>query len=47
MIGVYEQQLCDPVIFQDHEKVLDITKKNEQAKSELETLMDEWAELAE
>ena len=47
MIGEYEQQLCDPVIFQDHEKVLAITEKNEQAKADLEKLMDEWAELAE
>jgi ATP-binding cassette subfamily F protein 3 len=47
MIGEYEQQLCDPEIFQDHEKVLAITEKNELAKSELEKLMDDWAELAE
>lgn len=47
MIGEYEQQLCDPVIFQDHEKVMAITEKNEQAKADLEKLMDEWAELAE
>ncbi|WML42685.1 ABC-F family ATP-binding cassette domain-containing protein [Neobacillus sp. PS3-40] len=46
-IQVCEQQLCEPEIFQDHEKVLDITNKNEQAKAELETLMEEWAELAE
>lgn len=46
-ISVYDQQLCDPDIFQDHEKVLEITQKNEQAKAELENLMDEWAELAE
>jgi ATP-binding cassette subfamily F protein 3 len=47
LIGGYEQQLCEPDIFQDHEKVLEITKKNDTAKSELEQLMDEWAELAE
>ncbi|WP_066372245.1 ABC transporter ATP-binding protein [Neobacillus fumarioli] len=46
-IQYYEQQLCEPEIFQDHEKVMDITIHNEQAKSELEQLMEEWAELAE
>ncbi|MGD6845278.1 ABC-F family ATP-binding cassette domain-containing protein [Bacillus infantis] len=43
----YEQQLCEPEIYQDHEKVLAITKDNSQAKEELELLMEEWAELAE
>jgi ATP-binding cassette, subfamily F, member 3 len=47
LIGSYEQQLCDPDIFQDHEKVLEITQKNDKAKSDLEQLMDEWSELAE
>jgi ATP-binding cassette, subfamily F, member 3 len=47
LIGSYEQQLCDPDIFQDHEKVLEITQKNDKAKSDLEQLMDEWAALAE
>jgi ATP-binding cassette, subfamily F, member 3 len=42
-----DEKLCDPEIFQDHEKVLEINLKNEKAKSELEQLMDEWAELAE
>lgn len=46
-ISEYEQQLCDPDIFQDHEKVLALTQKNELAKSELESLMEAWAELAE
>lgn len=46
-IADYEQQLCEPEIFQDHEKVLEITLKNEKVKSELEHLMEEWAELAE
>lgn len=43
----YEQQLCEPEIYQDHEKVLAITKDNSEAKEELELLMEEWAELAE
>jgi ATP-binding cassette subfamily F protein 3 len=47
LIGNYEQQLCEPEIFQDHEKVLEITQKNDKAKADLEQLMDEWAQLAE
>jgi ATP-binding cassette subfamily F protein 3 len=46
-ISEYEQLLCDPNVFQDHEKVLEITQKNEQVKAQLEILMDEWAELAD
>ncbi|MFJ5717390.1 ABC-F family ATP-binding cassette domain-containing protein [Neobacillus sp. NPDC093127] len=46
-ISDYEQQLCAPEIFQDHEKVLEINLKSEKAKTELEQLMEEWAELAE
>jgi ATP-binding cassette, subfamily F, member 3 len=46
-IEQYELQLCDPEIFQNHEKVIEINMKNEKAKEELETLMEEWAELAE
>jgi ATP-binding cassette, subfamily F, member 3 len=47
LIQEYEEKLCEPVIFQDHEKVLEINLKNEKAKAELEQLMEEWAELAE
>jgi ATP-binding cassette subfamily F protein 3 len=47
LISDFEQQLCEPDIFQDHEKVLEITEKNDQAKANLEQLMEEWAELAE
>jgi ATP-binding cassette, subfamily F, member 3 len=46
-IEQYEMQLCDPEVFQNHEKVIEINVKNEQAKTELDTLMEEWAELAE
>ncbi|HYK71740.1 MAG TPA: ABC-F family ATP-binding cassette domain-containing protein, partial [Pseudoneobacillus sp.] len=46
-IEQYELQLCDPEIFQDHEKVTELNIKNEQAKNELEGLMEEWTELAE
>ncbi|MDP4163735.1 MAG: ABC-F family ATP-binding cassette domain-containing protein [Bacillota bacterium] len=43
----YDEQLCDPVIFQDHEKVLEITKLNDNAKELLEQLMEEWSLFAE
>lgn len=42
-----EQLLCEPEIFQDHEKVLEITKSNDEAKEKLEMLMEEWTELAD
>jgi ATP-binding cassette, subfamily F, member 3 len=47
LIQDLEQQLCQPEVFQDHEKVLEINIKNEKAKAELEQLMEEWATLAE
>ncbi|MBY0149007.1 ABC-F family ATP-binding cassette domain-containing protein [Neobacillus niacini] len=43
----YEEKLCEPEVFQDHEKVLEINLLNEKAKTELEQLMEEWAELAD
>jgi ATP-binding cassette, subfamily F, member 3 len=46
-IEQYDLQLCDPEVFQNHEKVIEINVHNEQAKAELENLMEEWAELAE
>jgi ATP-binding cassette, subfamily F, member 3 len=46
-IEQYELELCDPEVFQNHEKVIEINLKNEKAKEELEGLMEEWAELAE
>lgn len=46
-IAENEQLLCDPNIFQDHEKVLKINQKNELAQNELDELLDEWARLSE
>ncbi|WP_042357629.1 ribosomal protection-like ABC-F family protein [Bacillus rubiinfantis] len=46
-IGEFEQLLCDPEVFQNHEKIMEIHKNQEKAKLELEQLMDEWTELAE
>ena len=42
-----EQLLCEPEIFQDHEKSLEILQENEQIKSDLEKLMEEWTLLAD
>jgi len=46
-IQEYEKLLCEPEVFQDHERVMEINQKNEQAREELDHLMEEWAELAE
>ncbi|PLR81865.1 multidrug ABC transporter ATP-binding protein [Bacillus canaveralius] len=46
-ISENEQLLCEPNIYQDHEKVLEINGENNLAKIQLEALMEEWAELAE
>ena len=42
-----EQLLCEPEIFQDHEKSLEILQENEQMKLDLEKLMEEWTLLAD
>lgn len=39
--------LCDPEIFQDHERVLKINEETETAKLQLDELLEEWSELAE
>jgi len=45
-VAEYEELLCDPEIFQDHEKAADINSKIEIAKEKLDVLMEEWTELA-
>jgi ATP-binding cassette subfamily F protein 3 len=45
-VAEYEELLCDPQVFQDHEKAADINNKIEAAKEKLDELMEEWAELA-
>ncbi|MGA9226598.1 MAG: ABC-F family ATP-binding cassette domain-containing protein [Mesobacillus sp.] len=45
-VAEYEELLCDPEIFQDHEKAADINSKIETAKEKLDVLMEEWTELA-
>lgn len=47
LISEYEQQLCEPEVYQDHEKVLEITNKNNEAKGKLDELVEEWTELAD
>src|SRR3954447_13471208 len=42
-----EQLLCEPEIFQDHEKSLEILQENEQMKLDLAILMEEWTLLAD
>lgn len=42
-----EQLLCDPEIYQDHEKTQQINSENEIYSSRLELLMEEWEQLHE
>ncbi|WP_078543036.1 ABC-F family ATP-binding cassette domain-containing protein [Litchfieldia alkalitelluris] len=42
-----EQLLCDPEIYQDHEKVQEINNENQSYSSKLELLMEEWEQLLE
>ncbi|MCM3404954.1 ABC-F family ATP-binding cassette domain-containing protein [Cytobacillus oceanisediminis] len=47
VIDMNDQLLCDPNVYQDHEKVMGITNKTDQAKAKLEELMEEWTLLAD
>ncbi|MFN7253370.1 MAG: ABC-F family ATP-binding cassette domain-containing protein [Anaerobacillus sp.] len=40
-----QEALCDPDVYHDHNKVSQLNIEIEQHKQELDTLMDEWAEL--
>lgn len=46
-ISEFEQQLCEPEVYQDHEMVLTITTKNNEAKAKLDELVEEWTVLAD
>ncbi len=46
-IANYEEALCDPEVFSNHEKALDIQSKLDTAKEAHETLEMEWLELNE
>ncbi|MBA2175816.1 ABC-F family ATP-binding cassette domain-containing protein [Halobacillus locisalis] len=39
--------LCDPEVYQDHERSLELTESNEKMNQELEALMEEWESLHE
>ncbi|MCY8998230.1 ABC-F family ATP-binding cassette domain-containing protein [Bacillus inaquosorum] len=41
-----DELLCDPEVYQDHEKVQAIHADNEKLNQELETLLSEWEELS-
>ena len=43
----YNELLCDPDVFQNHEKVLTIQADLDRVQSQLDLLLEEWAELAE
>ncbi|SFK48114.1 ABC transporter [Halobacillus dabanensis] len=42
-----EELLCNPEIYQDHEKSLELTEDNKKKQKQLETLMEEWETLHE
>jgi ATP-binding cassette, subfamily F, member 3 len=44
-IAYIDEQLCDPEIYQDHEKVQKLTKENDEMKGKLEKLLEEWETL--
>ncbi|MGG6362161.1 ATP-binding cassette domain-containing protein [Peribacillus frigoritolerans] len=46
-INEYNDLLCDPNVFQDHEKVMEVQTKLDHAQESLEQLLEEWAELEE
>lgn len=46
-ITEYNDLLCDPAVFQDHEKVMDIQTKLDKAKETLDQYLEEWTELEE
>lgn len=47
LIEENEALLCDPDVYQDHQRVLVINNENDNARQELDQLMEQWAELAE
>ncbi|MFJ7978465.1 ABC-F family ATP-binding cassette domain-containing protein [Peribacillus sp. NPDC096379] len=46
-IEQYNKLLCDPDVFQNHEKVLTIQADLDRVQTQLDVLLEEWAELAE
>ncbi|WP_330501982.1 ATP-binding cassette domain-containing protein [Peribacillus frigoritolerans] len=46
-INEYNDLLCDPNVFQDHEKVMEVQTKLDHAQESLDQLLEEWAGLEE
>ncbi|CAH0316188.1 MULTISPECIES: ATP-binding cassette domain-containing protein [Peribacillus] len=46
-INEYNDLLCDPSVFQDHEKVMEVQAKLDHAQESLDQLLEEWTELEE
>ncbi|MGG4264007.1 ABC-F family ATP-binding cassette domain-containing protein [Peribacillus simplex] len=46
-INEYNEHLCDPNVFQDHEKVMEVQTKLDEAQEKLDLLLEEWSELEE
>ncbi|CAH0308688.1 putative ABC transporter ATP-binding protein YheS [Peribacillus sp. Bi96] len=46
-INEYNELLCDPNVFQDHEKVMEVQTNLDKAQKTLDQLLEEWAELEE
>ncbi|MFD6439646.1 ABC-F family ATP-binding cassette domain-containing protein [Peribacillus sp. NPDC060186] len=46
-INEYNELLCDPNVFQDHEKVMEVQTKLDKAQENLDQHLEEWAELEE
>ena len=46
-INECNEHLCDPNVFQDHEKVMEVQTKLDVAQEKLDLLLEEWAELEE
>lgn len=44
-IAALEEELCLPDVFSDHERAASINERLQTAKTELDSLMEEWAEL--
>lgn len=45
IIAEQNEQLCDPAVYQDHEKVLVINNVIDASNEEMEQLMEEWSQL--
>ncbi|MES1042175.1 ABC-F family ATP-binding cassette domain-containing protein [Peribacillus simplex] len=46
-ISEYNDLLCDPNVFQDHEKVMEVQTKLDIAQENLDQMLEEWTELEE